>query len=93
MRVQTQFPLPYSNQYSTDSACWHCGEVIRHEPWCITQNLGVLYAYQVVSDPSHLSPADHLILHALSDTAETLSWFPDQQPTGADEVGDPAPNL
>jgi hypothetical protein len=65
MPVQNQLPLSHSNQYSAYSACGHCDGVIRHEPRCLTQNPGVQYAYQVVSDPSTLSPEDHLILHAL----------------------------
>jgi len=65
MPVQNQLPLTHSNQYGADSACGHCDGVIRHESWCITQNTTVQYAYHVVSDPSTLSPGDHLILHAL----------------------------
>jgi hypothetical protein len=65
MAVQHQHPSIHSNQYSADSACAHCDGVIRHEPWCMTQNDSVQYAYQAVSDPGHLSPGDHLILHAL----------------------------
>ena len=72
MPVENQLPLSHSSQYSADSACGHCDEVLRHEPWCVTQNAGVQYAYQVlsnpshfISDPSHLSRGDHLILHAL----------------------------
>jgi hypothetical protein len=65
MPVENQLLLSHSNQYSTDLACGHCDGVLRHEPWCATQNASVLYAYQVISDPSHLSRGDHLILHAL----------------------------
>ena len=65
MPVQSDFPLSQSNQYTADSACGHCDGVIRHEPWCITQNASVQYAYQVVSQPTQLSAGDHLILHAL----------------------------
>jgi len=65
MPVQNQLSLSHSNQYSADSACGHCDGVIRHEHWCLTQNPSVQYAYRVVSDPSTLSPGDHLILHAL----------------------------
>jgi hypothetical protein len=65
MPVQAHFPSSHSNQYSADSACGHCNGIIRHEHWCITQNAGVQYAYQVVSDASQLSSGDHLILHAL----------------------------
>ena len=64
MPIQS-FSLTHSNQYSADSACGHCDGVIRHEAWCATQNAGVLYAYQIVSDPGLLSTGDHLILHAL----------------------------
>ena len=65
MPAQTQLPLTHSNQYNADSACGHCDGVIRHEPWCITQNPSVHYAYEVVLNPSYLSPGDYLILHAL----------------------------
>jgi hypothetical protein len=65
MPAQSQIPLSHSNQYSAESACGHCDGVIRHEPWCVTQNATVQYAYQAVSDPAHLSHGDHLILHAL----------------------------
>jgi hypothetical protein len=65
MQVRDHLPSSHSNQYSADSACGHCDGVIRHEPWCITQNTSVQYAYQAVSDPGQLSPGDHLILHAL----------------------------
>jgi hypothetical protein len=64
MPIQS-FSLTHSNQYSADSACGHCDGVIRHETWCVTQNAGVQYAYQVVSDSRLLSTGDHLILHAL----------------------------
>jgi hypothetical protein len=73
MPVENQLPLSHSNKDSTDSACGHCDGILRHEPWCITQNASVQYAYQVISDPSHLSRVppsqlsrvDHLSLHAL----------------------------
>jgi hypothetical protein len=65
MPVENQLPLSQSNRCSTDSACGHCYGVIRHEPWCVTQNASVLYAYEVISDPSLLSRGDQLILHAL----------------------------
>jgi hypothetical protein len=58
-------PLIHCNRYSAASACRHCDGVIRHEPWCMTQNTSVLYAYQAITDPTHLSVEDRLILHAL----------------------------
>jgi hypothetical protein len=39
--------------------------VIRHEPWCITCNALVRYAYEIVIEPGTLKLADQLILHAL----------------------------
>ena len=71
MPVDSHLPLSYSNQHSAESACGHCDGVVRHEPWCITQNASVRYAYQAVSDPQSLSPGDHLILHALG-----VAWTP-----------------
>ena len=65
MPVDNQLLLSHNNQYSADSACGRCDGVLRLEPWCVTQNASVLYAYQVISDPSHLSRGDHLILHGL----------------------------
>jgi hypothetical protein len=71
MPVQSHFPSSHSNRYTADSACGHCHGAIRHEPWCITQNASVQYAYQALSDPSQLSPGDHLVLHALG-----AAWTP-----------------
>jgi hypothetical protein len=74
MPLQSHSPMSPSNQYTAGSGCGHCDGVIRHEPWCVTQNASVQYAYQAVSDPGHLSPGDHLILHALG-TAWTQGDF------------------
>jgi hypothetical protein len=65
MPIQDHLPSSHSNLDSADSVCGHCNGVIRHEHWCITQNASVQYAYQAVLEPGHLSPGDHLILHAL----------------------------
>jgi hypothetical protein len=65
MPVQDHLPSSHSNRYSADSACAHCEGIIRHQPWCVTQNTSVQYAYQAVTDTGQLSPGDHLILHAL----------------------------
>jgi hypothetical protein len=69
--IQKEPPLTHSNQYSADSACGHCDGVIRHEPWCITQNDGVRYAFRVIVDPDHMTTGDRLILHALG-----AAWRP-----------------
>ena len=59
----------HSNQYNAETECEHCRGVVRHEPWCITQNEAVAYAYGVSVDPAQLSFEDELILHALG-----VSW-------------------
>jgi hypothetical protein len=68
MPVQDHLPSSHSNESSADSPCGHCDGAIHHEPWCITQNVSVQYAYQAVSDTGHLSLGDNLILHALGTT-------------------------
>lgn len=75
----------HSNRYCADAACEHCEGIIRHEPWCITLDPTVYYAYQIVADPTKLTPADALILHSLG-----VIWGPnpcrrkcDQKPTAA----------
>ena len=61
-----------SNQYSAAVACEYCQASPGHEPWCITQNLRVLEAWQPVLDPSQLGFQDQLILHALG-----VAWTAD----------------
>jgi len=63
--------LFHSNRYCAASACEHCDGVIRHEPWCITRNSLVQYAYAVVLCSERLSLQDQLILHALG-----AAWNP-----------------
>jgi hypothetical protein len=60
-----QTPIFHSNPYHAGAACEHCAGLVRHEPWCITRNSVVYYAYQAALDPGKLSLADRLILHAL----------------------------
>jgi hypothetical protein len=55
----------HSNRYAADSACEHCGGVIRHERWCITVDQTVYYAYEIVADPGKVSVGDAINLHAL----------------------------
>ena len=64
--MRTDQPRWYcSNQYSAQSACLHCGGMIRHERWCVRQNRTVRYAYQAVLGATELTLEDQLILHAL----------------------------
>ena len=57
--------LYHSNRYAADSACEHCGGIIRHQTWCITRNPAVFQAYACVLDENQLTEQDRLILHAL----------------------------
>ena len=55
----------HSNRYNLDSACEHCGGIIRHEPWCVSQNPAVAYAFGAALGTAKLTLQDQLILHAL----------------------------
>ena len=55
----------HGNRYNAAAACEHCQGIIRHQPWCITQDAMVYYAYQIVADPTKLTIGDALILHSL----------------------------
>jgi hypothetical protein len=65
MAMSNQSLWQHGNRYSADSACAHCDGVIRHEPWCSTQNSTVRYAFEAALYPNHLTLQDNLILHAL----------------------------
>jgi len=49
-------------------ACEHCQGIVEHEPWCITRDPKVQYAYAIVCDPCCLTYRDSLILHSLGVT-------------------------
>lgn len=55
----------HGHHNTAEISCQHCRGVIRHEPWCITSNQLVHYAYQIISDPAQLTAGDALILHSL----------------------------
>lgn len=65
MSARQQNELARTNQYSAGPVCDHCAGVIRHEPWCITRNEIVRYAFGAVLRGSILTLGDQLILHAL----------------------------
>ena len=60
----------HSNRYSAQEACEHCEGIVRHEPWCITLDPMVYYAYEIVADSSKLMLGDAIILHSLGVTWE-----------------------
>lgn len=55
----------HTNRYHAEAECEHCKGIVRHEPWCITMDATVGYAYEIVADPTRLTIGDALILHAL----------------------------
>ena len=60
----------HTNRYCAQAKCEHCEGIIRHEPWCITGNSRVYYAYQIVAESTVLTLGDSLILHSLGVTWE-----------------------
>jgi hypothetical protein len=59
---------PSSARHNAGTACEHCQGVTEHEPWCVTRDPRVCYAYQIVLEASKLTYADTLILHSLGVT-------------------------
>lgn len=55
----------HRSQYNAESTCEYCRGVTRHEPWCVFEAPIVLYAHDIVADPSKLAMGDALMLHAL----------------------------
>ena len=55
----------HTNRYNAEAACEHCKGIVRHEPWCITVDTTVAYAFEIVNDPTKLTLGDALILHSL----------------------------
>jgi hypothetical protein len=65
MSIRQQNESASSNQHIQGPLCDHCAGVAGHEPWCITRNAFVRYAYGLVARGSLLTLRDELILHAL----------------------------
>ena len=65
MSPRQQTELSGNNQYCAGPACDHCAGVTSHEPWCITCNAIVRYAYGAAMDGRLLTLGDELSLHAL----------------------------
>jgi hypothetical protein len=53
------------NPYKAEAVCTHCAGVFRHEPWCITHDPIVAYAYEIVAEPKKITLGDALILRGL----------------------------
>jgi hypothetical protein len=65
MPAENSTAIFHCNRYTAQSACEHCAGIVRHEPWCITVDRTVYYAYEIVADPSKISAGDSFILHGL----------------------------
>lgn len=65
MSARQQTESSHSDQYSESSICDHCAGATSHEPWCITCNAVVRYAFGAASGGGYLALGDELILHAL----------------------------
>lgn len=61
----TECAIFHSNRYHAGETCEQLHGGIRREPWCITCNALVRYAYEIMIEPGTLKLADQLILHAL----------------------------
>jgi hypothetical protein len=57
--------LDQGHRHAAQSVCEHCGGLVWHEPWCITCDALVQYAYGVVLEPEKLTLHDRLILHGV----------------------------
>lgn len=55
----------HTNRYNAEAECEHCKGIVRHEPWCITMDATVAYAYEIVGNPGKISAGDQILLHAL----------------------------
>ena len=62
------------SQCRVEAACEHCGKILQHETWCITQNPFVQYAVEIILDPHRLTIGDAIILHSLG-----VTWEPEGQ--------------
>lgn len=65
MSTRQQTESSRSNPDSTVAVCNHCAGVHSHEPWCVTCNAVVRYAFGLASEGGHPTLGDKLILHAL----------------------------
>lgn len=61
------------SQQETTLVCSHCLGTQEHEPWCITRDPKVQYAYEIVAEPRKLTLGDALILHSLGVTWSELA--------------------
>ena len=60
--------IPSQNRPNATTPCDHCLGIVDHEPWCVSRDPKVQYAYAIVSDPCVLTYRDSLILHSLGVT-------------------------
>ena len=68
MSIHQQVIPRHEKKLVASERCLHCECLTDHQPWCITQNPGVRYAFTVAVYPNLLTLQDSLILHALGVT-------------------------
>jgi hypothetical protein len=61
-----QLSLRISNPSNPPSACEHCQGTVGHEPFCVTLNTRVLYAYEIIVDACKLTAGDQILRHGMS---------------------------
>ena len=68
MSIHQQVIPRHEKKLGASERCLHCECLTDHQPWCITQNPDVRYAFTVAVYPNLLTLQDSLILHALGVT-------------------------
>ena len=68
MSIHQQVIRRHEKKLVASERCLHCECLTDHQPWCITQNPDVRYAFTVAVYPNLLTLQDSLILHALGVT-------------------------
>ena len=68
MSIHQQVVSRHERKLVATKRCRHCECRTDHQPWCITQNPDVRYAFMITVYPNLLTIQDSLILHALGVT-------------------------
>lgn len=89
MSIHQQVIPRHARKLVVSERCRHCECLADHQPWCITQNPDVRYAFTVAVYPNLLTLQDSLILHALGVTSTKKSRVTAVRPAEAAKA--PAP--
>ena len=83
MSIHQQVVSRHERKLVASKRCRHCECLTDHQPWCITQNPDVRYAFTITVYPNLLTLQDSLILHALGVTWAKKSPATAAQPAEA----------